>query len=87
MRCLDIEPTIEPINVGCGKGLLMRELVQLVKEEVGWKGNVVWDASKPSGNPHKVMDTERMEKVFNWKPQIGLNEGIKRTVKWAMEIL
>ena len=87
VRCLDIEPIIEPINIGCGKGISMKELVQLVKEEVGWNGNIIWDASKPSGNPHKVMDTERMKKVLGWEPQVGLREGIKKTIKWATEVL
>lgn len=87
VRCLEIESTIEPINIGCGKGLRMNELTQIISDEIGWKGIIHWDASKPSGNPHKVMNVERMKKVLGWEPQVGLQEGIKKTVQWTWEVV
>jgi GDP-L-fucose synthase len=85
IRALEIEPTIEPINVGIGFGVSISELAQLIKETVGYEGKVVFDQSKPDGAPHKTMDNTRLKKIFNWIPHTTLKEGIARTVAWYME--
>ena len=82
IRALEIEPTIEPINVGVGKGISIMELAELIKEIVGYEGRIALDKSKPDGTPYKTMDNERLKKIFNWEPPTSLEEGIKKTVEW-----
>jgi len=81
IKALEIEPTIEPINVGIGKGISILELAELIKEIVGYKGRIVLDKSKPDGAPYKTMDNTRLKKIFNWVPPTSLREGIKKTVE------
>jgi GDP-L-fucose synthase len=67
------------VNIGCGEDVSIKELATLVCEKVGYKGELVFDASKPDGSPRKLMDTSKINK-FGWRPKIGLNEGITRTI-------
>jgi len=67
------------INVGWGKDITIRELADLVREEVGYTGEIAWDATKPDGTPRKLLDTSRIT-ALGWTPRIGLKEGIRRTV-------
>lgn len=85
VRALEIEPTIEPINVGVGKGISILELAQLIKEVVGYKGRIVLDKTKPDGAPYKTMDSSRLRKVFDWVPPTSLREGIEKTVEWYIK--
>ena len=84
-KALDIEPTIEPINVGTGKGISVIDLAELIKDVVGYNGKIVLDTSKPDGAPHKTMDNTRLKKIFNWVPPTGLKQGIENTVRWYMD--
>jgi GDP-L-fucose synthase len=67
------------VNIGCGEDVSIKELATLVCEKVGYKGELVFDASKPDGSPRKLMDTSKINS-FGWRPKIGLNEGITRTI-------
>ncbi len=71
-------------NVGCGKELSIRELAELVKNTVGYKGELVFDPTKPDGTPRKLTDISRITKL-GWKPRISLEEGILKTYKWFCE--
>ena len=82
IRALKIEPTIEPINVGVGKGISILELAELIKEVVGYNGEIVLDRSKPDGAPYKTMDNTKLKKIFKWEPPTSLREGIEKTVEW-----
>jgi GDP-L-fucose synthase len=82
VRALDIEPTIEPINIGVGKGISILELANLIKEIIGYEGEIVLDTSKPDGAPCKIMNVEKMMEIFKWAPETSLREGIKKTVEW-----
>ena len=84
IKSLEIEPTIEPINVGVGKGISILGLAELIKEVVGYKGEIVLDSSKPDGAPYKTMDNTRLKKIFNWVPPTSLREGIEKTVEWYL---
>jgi len=64
------------INVGYGSDVTVRELAETVKSIVGFKGEIVWDKSKPDGTPRKLMDSSRLF-ALGWKPQIGLEAGIR----------
>lgn len=85
VRALYIEPTIEPINIGVGKGISILELAKLIKEIVGYEGEIVLDTSKPDGAPCKIMNVEKMKKIFKWSPEMDLREGIKKTVEWYIK--
>lgn len=64
------------VNIGCGKDLTIRELVGLVRDVVGFKGEIEWDSSKPDGTPRKLLDVGRIS-TLGWKPKTELAEGIK----------
>ncbi len=72
------------VNIGVGKDLTIRELVDVVKEVVGFKGNVVWDTSKPDGTPKKLLDVSRMNEL-GWKANTELRQGIKLAYKDYLE--
>jgi GDP-L-fucose synthase len=73
----------EPINIGTGEDLTIRELAVLVREIVGFEGQLVWDTTKPDGTPRKQLDTRRIN-ALGWKPTIGLEEGIRSTYSWFL---
>jgi GDP-L-fucose synthase len=66
---------IELVNVGCGEDLSIGELAQMVKEVVGFEGELHFDTSKPDGTPRKLMDVSKLAEI-GWKAKIGLREGI-----------
>jgi len=74
----------EIINIGTGKDLRIRELAQLVKRIIGFKGKIVWDRSKPNGTPKKQLDVSKLLSL-GWKPTISLENGITREYKWFIE--
>ncbi|MEE9367558.1 MAG: GDP-L-fucose synthase [Pontiella sp.] len=65
------------INVGSGSEVTIKELAEIVKEVIGYKGEIEWDTSKPDGTPRKLMDSSRLRSL-GWKPEIDLSEGIAR---------
>jgi GDP-L-fucose synthase len=81
----DIAPLI---NIGCGKDQTIRELAEMVKEVVGFEGQLEWDTTKPDGTPRKLLDTTRLTSL-GWKPQVKLKEGIKRAYEdfWGINSL
>lgn len=69
----DSQPPL--LNVGCGEDLTIRELLGLVKQAVGFRGDIVWDSGKPDGTPRKLLDVSRLFGL-GWRPQMNLPEGI-----------
>lgn len=82
LRALRVEPFVEPINVGRGEGISILALAELIKEIVGYKGRITLDKTKPDGVACKVSDVAKMQKVFNWFPPTGLEEGLRKTISW-----
>jgi GDP-L-fucose synthase len=72
------------INVGWGEDISIRELAELVCRVVGYKGQLVFDASKPDGTPRKLLDTSRLQHL-GWRPRINLEEGIAQAYRWFLE--
>jgi GDP-L-fucose synthase len=71
----------EPIlNIGSGEEVPIAELAGLVREVVGFKGDIVWDHSKPDGTPRKLLDSRKIREL-GWRPAIGLEEGIRRVYR------
>lgn len=73
---------LEPVNLGSGREISMRELVELIRKLTGFKGHVEWDASKPDGQPRRQLDTHRAEKLFGWRATTSLEEGLRKTIAW-----
>ncbi len=69
------------INIGTGTDLSIKELADLIKEIVGFKGSIEWDSSRPNGTPRKLLDVSKIT-ALGWKPAIPLEEGIRSTYKW-----
>lgn len=80
---LDNYDSDEPINVGVGEDVTIKELAGLVSETIGYDGELAWDASKPDGTPRKLMDTSLLA-AFGWYPKISLREGLKSTYEWYL---
>ncbi|HVF04196.1 MAG TPA: GDP-L-fucose synthase [Frankiaceae bacterium] len=71
----------EPINVGVGDDIAIRDLAALVADVVGYEGSVEWDTSRPDGTPRKLLDVSRIT-ALGWKPEIALRDGIAATYDW-----
>ncbi|NCD01150.1 GDP-L-fucose synthase [bacterium] len=76
----------EIINIGTGKDFSIKELAEIIKEKVGFKGEIKWDTSKPDGTPRKLLDVSKL-KGLGWEQKIGLEEGIERTYDWFLDNL
>ena len=74
----------EIINVGAGEDISIGELAGLVKNIVGFNGEIVFDESKPDGTPRKLLDISRIKKL-GWRPSVSLKEGVEMTYEWYVE--
>ena len=75
----------EPVNIGTGFEIKIKDLVALIVKLTGFQGKVVWDSTQPDGQPRRMLDTSRAEKEFGFKAQISFEEGLKRTIEWYRE--
>jgi GDP-L-fucose synthase len=71
-----------PFNLGTGKETTVKELVETIAELVGFKGNIIWDSSKPNGQPRRFYDMSKFEKTFGYVPNTELSVGLKKTIEW-----
>lgn len=74
----------EPVNIGAGFEISIRELVELIAKLTGFKGRIIWDTSKPDGQPRRMLDTSRAEKEFGFRAKTSLEEGLKKTIDWYL---
>ena len=72
----------EPVNLGSGKEISIAELTALIAELVGFGGEIVWDQTKPDGQPRRWLDTSRAEHEFDFRARTDLREGLERTIDW-----
>lgn len=72
----------EPVNIGSSFEISIKELAQLIKKLTGFSGKVVWDKTKPDGQPRRKLDTSKAEKEFGFKSKINFEEGLRRTILW-----
>jgi GDP-L-fucose synthase len=72
----------DPVNVGTGEEISIRELAELLQELTGFAGEIAWDTSKPNGQPRRRLDTSRAARLFGVRARVSLREGIERTVAW-----
>jgi GDP-L-fucose synthase len=76
----------EPVNIGAGFEIFIKDLVELIAKLTGFKGKLVWDTSKPDGQPRRMLDTSRAAKEFGFKSSTGFEEGLKKTIKWYRSV-
>jgi len=75
----------EPVNLGAGFEISIRDLVKLITKLTGFKGKIIWDKSKPDGQPRRCLDTSRAAKEFGFKAKTKFEEGLNKTIKWYRE--
>ena len=76
----------EPLNIGTGKYITIKELSELIKEIVEYEGEIKFDTTNPDGTPRKLLDVSRLQNA-GWKHKIELREGIQSTYEWFKEDL
>jgi GDP-L-fucose synthase len=72
----------EPVNLGSGMEISIKELANLIRRLTGYEGEFVWDISKPNGQPRRALDVSRAEKFFGFRAQVPFEEGLRRTIEW-----
>jgi GDP-L-fucose synthase len=72
----------EPVNLGTGEEISIRDLAELIAGEVGFSGSFVWDTTKPNGQPRRCLDVSRAQQYFGFRAQCGLREGVAKAVAW-----
>jgi len=72
----------EPVNLGTGKEITIKELTALIAKLTGFKGEIVWDKSKPDGQPRRCLDTSRAKKEFGFAAKTDLKDGLQKTISW-----
>ena len=75
----------DPINIGAGFEIPIKELVELIVEITGFKGRIIWDKSKPDGQPRRMLDTTKAFEEFGFKAKTDFSEGLKKTIEWYTE--
>jgi len=72
----------EPVNLGSGMEISIYDLVHLIAKLMDFKGEIVWDRSKPDGQPRRCLDTSRAEKYFGFKASVPFEDGLRKTIEW-----
>jgi GDP-L-fucose synthase len=80
-ECYDAD---QPVNLGTGEEISIRDLAQLITEKVGFTGRIAWDTTKPNGQPRRCLDVSRAKEVFGFHARHTFREGIRQTVAWYL---
>jgi GDP-L-fucose synthase len=72
----------DPVNLGTGYEISIRNLITLICELMDFKGEIVWETDKPNGQPRRCLDTQRAKERFGFTAQVGFEEGLKNTIEW-----
>jgi GDP-L-fucose synthase len=75
----------EPVNLGSGEEIAIRELAALIAAEVGFTGKIIWDVTKPNGQPRRSLDINRAKQYFGFEARTSLQSGISQTVAWFIQ--
>lgn len=75
----------EPVNLGAGMEISIKDLAQLIAELTGFTGEIVWDTSKPNGQPRRGLDTSRAKEYFGFEAQVPFRDGLQETIAWYQE--
>lgn len=72
----------DPVNLGTGEEISIRDLITLLCDLMEFKGEIVWETDKPNGQPRRCLDTQRAKERFGFTAQVGFEEGLKNTIDW-----
>lgn len=72
----------DPVNLGVGREITIRELVELIARLTRFEGELRWDSSKPDGQPRRALDTSRARELFGFEARTSFEEGLRRTIEW-----
>jgi GDP-L-fucose synthase len=75
----------DPVNLGCGREITIRELAETIADLCGFRGEIRWDASRPDGQPRRCLDTTRAREEFGFQATTGLRQGLQETIRWYEE--
>jgi GDP-L-fucose synthase len=85
VRAMERLEDSEQVNLGAGREISIRDLATLIAERSGFKGRLVWDPTKPDGQPRRCLDTSRAERLLGWKAETPFEDGLARTIAWYKE--
>lgn len=72
----------EPVNLGSGMEISIRDLAETIGRHVGFTGEIIWDTTKPNGQPRRMLDVSRAREYFGFEARVAFDEGLRRTVEW-----
>jgi len=75
----------EPVNLGSGQEMRIKDLSELIARLTGYQGKLVWDTSQPNGQPRRALDTSRAAEYFGWRASVPFEEGLRQTIAWYRE--
>jgi GDP-L-fucose synthase len=75
----------DPVNVGSGVEVSIRELADMISSKLGFRGRIEWDPRQPNGQPRRRLDTSRAAREFGFRARVGLDEGLDRTIRWFLQ--
>ena len=76
----------DPVNLGSASEISIEELAERIAEVTGFEGRFVWDQANPDGQPRRAVDGSKARRLLGWKPQVGLEEGLRSTVEWYRSV-
>jgi GDP-L-fucose synthase len=82
--CMSEYNDSEIINIGTGSDITIKELTEIIAKVIDYRGEIIWDTSKPNGTPRKVMNVDKL-KSLGWSPKVGIRQGIYQTYEWFKE--
>jgi GDP-L-fucose synthase len=77
----------EPVNVGTGQEISIKDLIHLIDELTGYRGRIVWDTTKPNGQPRRCLATDRAKDLFGFSSKTSFRKGLKETISWYLSAL
>ena len=72
----------DPVNLGAGFEISIKDLAEMIAKLIGFRGEIIWDQSKPDGQPRRMLDTTRAEEEFGFKANTPFEEGLKKSINW-----
>ena len=72
----------EPVNLGSGMEISIKDLAELIARLTGFEGKIIWDTTKPNGQPRRGLDVSRAKEYFGFEAEMPFEEGLRRTIEW-----
>lgn len=82
LRAAEVKNEPEPINLGAGFEITIKDLVELIVKLTGFRGAIEWDHTRPDGQPRRCLDTSLAQQRLGWKAKVGFEDGLRRTIEW-----